>query len=135
MTTKPAKKRTLPRCDPTLDPFRCDLIRELFARVKLWARRHNRRLYGRLTKIHDLHEQLAVIRRVASPSAPYRVPDLIRSTIEANLAAQPGTYQPRPVEKPTPTQPGTLERIEALAARVLRGEQLWHPDDAEPSLN
>lgn len=36
-------------------------------------------------------------------------------------------------KKPTKHLPGTPGKIDVLAARMLAGEELWHPDDAEGS--
>lgn len=32
---------------------------------------------------------------------------------------------------PTNAMPGSQEKIEVLARRIERGEELWHPDDVE----
>lgn len=37
-------------------------------------------------------------------------------------------YQPSPTT-PTDIRPGTKEKVAALAARMQRGEELWHPQD------
>jgi hypothetical protein len=41
----------------------------------------------------------------------------------------PGMAAGRPPAEPTPATPGTPEKLIALAARVARGESLWHPLD------
>lgn len=38
-------------------------------------------------------------------------------------------FEPRPAVMPTTAMPGTAEKIRVLAARLLAGEELWHPDD------
>lgn len=41
-------------------------------------------------------------------------------------------FTPRPAVTPTNTQPGTPERVAVYMARVERGEEIWHPGDANP---
>lgn len=48
--------------------------------------------------------------------------------------APPGDDPPRPrrrtPESPTAALPGTEEKIRVLSERYVRGEKLWHPEDA-----
>lgn len=39
------------------------------------------------------------------------------------------SYEPIPPAIPTDAFPGSEEKVDILAARVDRGEDLWHPDD------
>lgn len=38
-------------------------------------------------------------------------------------------FKPRPASKPTTARPGTKDKVAVLAARVVAGEELWHPAD------
>lgn len=38
-------------------------------------------------------------------------------------------FAPRPAACRTEAMPGTREKVEVMAARAERGEDLWHPDD------
>jgi len=38
-------------------------------------------------------------------------------------------FSPRPAAEPTTARPGTPEKIEVMAARLQRGEEIFHPDD------
>lgn len=61
-------------------------------------------------------------------------PCLSRSGEAARKDREPPLPTKQPAE-PTSARPGTEEKILALAARVERGEHLWHPDDAKLSLS
>jgi hypothetical protein len=41
-------------------------------------------------------------------------------------------FTPRPPLMPTTARPGSAEKFTVLAARLLAGEDLWHPDDERP---
>jgi hypothetical protein len=48
------------------------------------------------------------------------------------MAMQEACAAPRSklAEEPTTARPGSVAKVEVLAARALAGEMLWHPDDA-----
>ena len=56
-----------------------------------------------------------------------------RSAIEAadlatDLAGE-GAFRPRPAKQPTAALQGSPEKVDVLARRAARGEELWHPQD------
>lgn len=64
----------------------------------------------------------------------YYVPGLREQYVSGSKYARRGTpnftgARPLPAE-PTTANPGTPEKMQVLAERSARGEQLWHPDDA-----
>jgi len=48
--------------------------------------------------------------------------------VAANLGDD-GLFRPRPASEPCEALPGSLERVEAYAARVERGEEIWCEGD------
>ena len=49
-----------------------------------------------------------------------------------HLLSRGHDYDFEPIRKPEPTDaaPGSLEKLEVLARRLMRGEELYHEDDA-----
>ena len=49
-----------------------------------------------------------------------------------HLLSRGHDYDFEPIAKPEPTDaaPGSLEKLEVLARRLMRGEELYHEDDA-----
>lgn len=45
---------------------------------------------------------------------------------------EPPNHAPRLAEVPTDCAPGTVAKMDVMAARVLRGEAVFHPDDYDP---
>lgn len=48
---------------------------------------------------------------------------------EIELLGHDEDYQPQPCKVPTGHPPGSKEKVEVLCARVIAGEELWHPED------
>lgn len=44
-----------------------------------------------------------------------------------------GGYQELPLPKPTHHAPCSVEKVDVMAARLARGEALFHPDDFVPT--
>lgn len=52
--------------------------------------------------------------------------------LKRNRSEIPDSYGERPLpSEPTQYLPGTEEKIRVMAERAIRGEQLFHPDDAK----
>jgi hypothetical protein len=55
----------------------------------------------------------------------------LREHIGSHLS-DAGFRETAPSSGPTVALPGTWDKVEVLAARLERGEPLWHPGDAVP---
>lgn len=42
-------------------------------------------------------------------------------------------FEATELPEPTKYEPGTWSKVEALAERLAKGQQLWHPEDAKRS--
>lgn len=52
-----------------------------------------------------------------------------RNLFESFLVGDWSGFEPHPVAEPTRALPGSKEKVAAIAARVERGEEAWHPED------
>lgn len=72
--------------------------------------------------LHRLKE-----RRLAADGSVIKLLDKYRSSGRQEID---NPWYPARQPQPTTAWPGTPEKVEVLAARLLAGEDLWHPDDA-----
>lgn len=42
-------------------------------------------------------------------------------------------FEQRPLSRPTHHAPCSVDKVDLLAQRLARGEELWHPDDFVPT--
>jgi len=57
--------------------------------------------------------------------------EAIKLDTHRGRSGSPGqdSFEPIPVNSATNALPGTRDKLDELAARVLRGEEMWHQDD------
>jgi hypothetical protein len=61
------------------------------------------------------------------------VKDVLRALFAAGDVDEPGDGRPAPLpSKATRHLPGTPGKVRVMAFRARRGEQLFHPEDAQP---
>jgi hypothetical protein len=87
--------------------------------LKDWARR--------LAKCGKRTDEIAAILSRPEPQVKQWVG---RIKPPRELAAWEDDYQPRPCTEPTSAAIGSRERVEIYRARMLSGEDLYHPQDS-----
>lgn len=92
------------------------------------------RTAGTIAEIHRLCDQIGIpvddvplvtLARTLKRHCGWRPANIL---IAADLGDD-GLFRPRPASEPCEALPGSLERVEAYAARVERGEEIWCEGD------